>query len=144
MSKRRAGLQDTNYEVGYGKPPTASRFVKGQSGNPSGRPKRKKQTPNAKSQTEVLHEIAQRKIPVLFGGKESIVTMLEAVTMKTFQAALAGDQAAVRTIFKAYPPVEAMLERNPPFPEDEMLAAMNTEEIAKTYNRLFGGGRRSR
>lgn len=28
-----------NYEVGYGKPPTATQFPKGVSGNPSGRPK---------------------------------------------------------------------------------------------------------
>ena len=31
---------DKPYEVGYGKPPTASRFKKGKSGNPSGRPKK--------------------------------------------------------------------------------------------------------
>lgn len=29
----------TNYEVGYGKPPEASKFKKGKSGNPKGRPK---------------------------------------------------------------------------------------------------------
>jgi hypothetical protein len=30
-----------DYKVGYGKPPTKSKFQKGKSGNPSGRPKRK-------------------------------------------------------------------------------------------------------
>jgi len=30
-----------SYDVGYGKPPIHSRFCKGQSGNPSGRPRRK-------------------------------------------------------------------------------------------------------
>lgn len=31
---------ESNYEVGYGKPPTASQFKKGESGNPNGRPKK--------------------------------------------------------------------------------------------------------
>src|SRR5262245_37516275 len=30
-----------DYVIGYGKPPVDSRFKKGQSGNPNGRPKRK-------------------------------------------------------------------------------------------------------
>ena len=29
----------SNYDIGYGKPPEGGRFKKGQSGNPSGRPK---------------------------------------------------------------------------------------------------------
>ena len=34
--------QGQNYAIGYGKPPTATRFRKGQSGNPSGRPRKPK------------------------------------------------------------------------------------------------------
>jgi hypothetical protein len=34
--------QQQDYAVGFGKPPTASRFQKGQSGNPGGRPRRTK------------------------------------------------------------------------------------------------------
>ena len=30
--------KESDYEVGYGKPPRHSRFVKGRSGNPRGRP----------------------------------------------------------------------------------------------------------
>ena len=30
---------ETPYEVGYGRPPSATRFQPGQSGNPKGRPK---------------------------------------------------------------------------------------------------------
>src|SRR5260370_19857539 len=34
--------QARDYAVGYGKPPTETRFQKGQSGNPGGRPRRTK------------------------------------------------------------------------------------------------------
>lgn len=34
-----------DYDVGYGKPPQQSQFKKGQSGNPYGRPKRRKKEP---------------------------------------------------------------------------------------------------
>jgi hypothetical protein len=35
----------TNHEVGYGKPPQEHQFRKGRSGNPRGRPRRRKRTP---------------------------------------------------------------------------------------------------
>lgn len=33
------GLDDRDYDVGYGKPPKRTQFKKGKSGNPKGRPK---------------------------------------------------------------------------------------------------------
>ena len=35
-----SGNSNEAYEIGYGKPPKATRFQKGKSGNPSGRPKK--------------------------------------------------------------------------------------------------------
>ena len=34
-----------SHDVGYGRPPAATRFVKGQSGNPAGRPRGSKNKP---------------------------------------------------------------------------------------------------
>ena len=42
--------KDGDYEVGYGKPPRHTRFVKGRSGNPRGKP------PGAKNFTTLLNE----------------------------------------------------------------------------------------
>lgn len=40
------------YDVGYGKPPVATRFKQGQSGNPKGRPK------GAKNKRSALFEVS--------------------------------------------------------------------------------------
>lgn len=41
--------QPSDYEVGYGKPPAETRFKKGQSGNPNGRPKGSRNRLSAKN-----------------------------------------------------------------------------------------------
>ena len=73
---------DKPYTVGYGKPPIATRFKKGRSGNPRGRPKgSKNQRPIALEQR--LHKIilneAYRSIDVNEGGKTVTYDMAEAV-----------------------------------------------------------------
>ena len=42
-----AGIQGQGYRVGYGKPPTHTRFQKGRSGNPFGRPRDSQELQNA-------------------------------------------------------------------------------------------------
>jgi hypothetical protein len=56
----------TDYEVGYGKPPKASRFKKGQSGNPSGRPKgaKNKAPKNLKKMRDLVITEAYREVRV--------------------------------------------------------------------------------
>ena len=54
--------KDSDYEVGYGKPPGHTRFAKGQSGNPRGRP------PGAKSFTTLLDEALNERVLVEENG----------------------------------------------------------------------------
>jgi hypothetical protein len=62
-----------DYEVGYGKPPAHTRFRKGQSGNPSGKPKR------VLSEDEILLRELASKVPVTEGGKQRRMSKLDVI-----------------------------------------------------------------
>lgn len=72
------------YEVGYGRPPKESRFKKGQSGNPKGRPKG---SPNKGS---IVRNIMDRKVTVRENGKKRRITVFEALVEKMVAKALNG------------------------------------------------------
>ena len=88
MTKRNPA--DSTYEVGYKKPPRETRFKKGQSGNPKGRPKGSK---NFGSQ---VASTFARKISVHEKGKERRISMAEAILLKLTAKAIAGDMTATR------------------------------------------------
>ena len=62
-----------DYEVGYGKPPRHTRFTKGQSGNPRGRP------PGAKNLKTLLSEALNEPVIVTENGARRRVTKREAI-----------------------------------------------------------------
>ncbi len=79
-----------NYKVGYAKPPKDSQFQKGQSGNPSGRPKG---TLNIASTFE---QALQEKIVIKENGHRKTVTKLEAGAKKWASQVAAGDSQAFK------------------------------------------------
>ena len=91
MSK--AGKKTTGpYKVGYGKPPHAHRFKPGQSGNPSGRPKK-----DPSAQDDLLKEM-QRIITVAVRGKPVKVTKQRAILRRLTDLALQGRIDAARLV----------------------------------------------
>ena len=82
------------YEVGYGKPPKESRFMKGQSGNPKGRPS------GSKNMATMFNAIARELITVTENGRTRTMTRLEAVFHRTMNLALSGDRHAMRDVVR--------------------------------------------
>lgn len=84
-----------DYEVGYGKPPKATRFKTGQSGNPRGRPRKKPETLSS-----LLEKEAIEKIVLVENGNRRKVTKLEALIKRLWNDALAGNPRARDFLYK--------------------------------------------
>ncbi len=92
------------YKVGYGRPPQASRFKKGQSGNPKGKAK------GTKSLAETILGAANTVITITESGKRRKVTKLEAALMQISNRAAAGDLRAANLLLAIAPAAEAKVE----------------------------------
>ncbi|MGC1685340.1 MAG: DUF5681 domain-containing protein [Candidatus Acidiferrales bacterium] len=78
------------FEIGFGRPPKRSRFQKGVSGNPKGRPKGRRNLATVLAKT--LHE----KVVVNENGVRRKVTKLEAAVKQLVNKAANGDLGALR------------------------------------------------
>jgi len=94
---------DHGYDVGYGKPPEATRFKKGRSGNPKGRPrgsKKKKPGNEASELLRIFEKEATRLVPILDGAERVSISMLEAVFKSAFVQAAKGDHRSQKLILE--------------------------------------------
>lgn len=82
------------FEVGYGKPPKATRFKKGRSGNPKGRPK------GAKGVNASLKRELEVKITVREGSREVRISKAEAIAKRVTASALKGDTKMLMALLK--------------------------------------------
>jgi hypothetical protein len=85
--------EDVPYEVGYGKPPRASRFTKGQSGNPKGRPK------GSKNLSSVVLRESRQRVRINGPGGTRTVSKLQAAMMQLGNKSAQGDLRASREFF---------------------------------------------
>ena len=79
-----------DYEIGFGKPPAGTRFQKGRSGNPKGRPK------GALNLATVLARTLREKVIINENGQRKIITKLEAAVKQLVNKAASGDLRALR------------------------------------------------
>jgi hypothetical protein len=76
---------DENYAVGYGKPPAHTRFKKGQSGNPKGRPK------GVRNFATDVRETLKAPVRVTRNGRPKSVSTQEAMLLRLREQALSGN-----------------------------------------------------
>jgi hypothetical protein len=89
---RRGSSADGKHEVGYARPPVHTRFKKGQSGNPKGRPR------GSRSVATILHKILGEKVSVREGDKVWLISNMEAVVRRLTMKAIKGEQNAIKTV----------------------------------------------
>jgi len=89
-----------NYEVGYGKPPRHTRFQKGRSGNPAGRPRGKKNL------ATLLSDALDQKIIVVENGRRKKISKREAIVTQLVNKSASADLKATQIVLAMLRDVE--------------------------------------
>ena len=97
---------DKKYEVGYMKPPKATQFKKGESGNPKGRPK------GCVNVATLAQQVLSERVTVTEKGRERTMPMAEVLVRQAVTKAAKGD-------LKAIPLVLNLADYGAPEPEEE-------------------------
>ncbi len=97
MSDKRTGPSGG---VGYRNPPIHTRFTKGCSGNPKGRPK------GTLNLTTVLQKVLRERVVINENGQRKTVTKLEAALKQLVNKAATGDLRALQLLVAQARPLE--------------------------------------
>jgi hypothetical protein len=89
-------------KVGYRNPPTETRFKKGQSGNPKGRPRKPPSAP-----VPLMTKLLKRQLSVTVEGRRRKMSAAEAVFLQLLEQASRGRPFAIREVVSAQRAIEA-------------------------------------
>ena len=101
-----------DYEVGYGKAPRHTRFAKGQSGNPRGRPS------GAKNFTTLLSEALNEPVIVTEHGGRRKVSKRQAIVTQLVNRSATADFRAIKILLDIVRDIERQTEPTAPETSD--------------------------
>jgi Family of unknown function (DUF5681) len=114
---------------GYKKPPTHTRFAKGKSGNPRGRPK------GARNLTTELRDELSERISITEGGVKRMVSKQRGLVKTLYARSIQGDMRAMSQLVKL---IGNYLEDDAPMPaaeavraEDEVVLRLFEERVRR-------------
>jgi len=93
-----------DHQVGYGKPPHHTRFVKGQSGNPRGRP------PSAKNLKTLLNKALNERVVVTENGGRRKISKREAIVTQLVNRSAQADLKAIQILLAMLRDIEGHAE----------------------------------
>jgi hypothetical protein len=95
-----------DYVVGYGKPPLHTRFQKGRSGNPKGRPRGKK------NMSTLLSAALDAAIIVVENGRRKKISKREAIITQLVNKSASADLKATQIVLAMLQDVEARADNS--------------------------------
>ena len=127
-SEMRLMADQHRYEIGYRRPPRHTRFKRGESGNPSGRPK------GAKNLATVLAETIEEEVTLVEHGTRRKITKLKAAIKKLVDKATTGDVRSMQQLLNLTQWVEGQSDAIGT--SDQTMTDADRKVIAAVYQRL--------
>ena len=121
---------ERDYEVGYGKPPRHTRFVKGRSGNPRGRP------PGAENMKTLLSKTLNELIIVTEPGGRRKVSKREAIVTQLVNRSAKADYRAIQILLGMLRDIEGHAE--PGAADHDTFTEADAQIIQRIRARLRG------
>ena len=118
-----------DYRVGYGRPPLAMRFKRGQSGNPKGRPR------GAKNLASLLNEALNEVVVVNENGGRKRISKRKAAFKQLVNEAAKGNWRALKLLVDIMQDIE---RRSEPQTEESSFSLADEKVLAQLDARLRG------
>ena len=125
--KRRRSVPG-KYDVGWGRPPLSTRWQAGQSGNPKGRPK------GRKNLATIFNEVLNQKLEIQEKGRTRQISAREGIVRRVVSEALKGNLKATAFVLAKEPEIARAV-----VPEPKITADMSAQEASDIYMRLIRG-----